>query len=178
MKSTIERYSPLMRLWHWSMALVIIGLISLGWWMTELDKEDPARGFLYGIHKSFGVLLIFLWFGRFITKILSEKPSTLNGQAFWKVFLAKATHLALYVLMIAIPVSGYLMSNSYGYPDALFGFELPMIAPKNIELAELASEAHEILAYGTACLIALHISGVIFHSFIEKPRHPIWKRMI
>lgn len=178
MKSTIERYSPLMRLWHWSMAIVIIGLFFLGLWMTELDKEDPTRGFWYGIHKSFGALLIILWVGRLATRIFSKAPGTLIGQAFWKVFLAKATHLALYGFMIAIPVSGYLMSNLYGYPVALFGYELPTIVTKNVELAEIASEAHEILAFIIAGFVGLHVAGVLFHSFIEKPSHPIWKRMI
>ena len=80
--------------------------------------------------------------------------------------------------MFLTPLSGYLMSNYYGYPVKLFGMELPILVETNFDLAKNFSELHEIFAFSLLGLIVVHLLAVIKHHFIGANKFPIIKRML
>ena len=150
------------------MALLILGMIALGIYMTGLDDEDASRGDLYGLHKSFGALILFLVVLRFITRLRTAVPDLPKVIPARERKLGHATHYLLYVLMLAVPLVGIALSNSWGDPVHMFGLELPRLFPENKDIAPLVGEAHEILAFVLLGVVGLHVAGVIKHILFEK----------
>ncbi|MCH2546155.1 MAG: cytochrome b [Alphaproteobacteria bacterium] len=168
------RYHTLHRVIHWTMALIIISLFAVGLYMTGMERENPLRGTLYGLHKSFGVLILFLVVLRIITRLATKIPA-MPKFAKWENALAHIVHFALYCLMAAVPLAGIWMSNSWGHGVSFFGVELPRLFAENKEIGPLASEIHEILAFVIIGIASLHIIGALKHRYIDK--HDIIYRM-
>lgn len=174
-----QKYPLSMRVIHWVMALIILSLLALGFYMTTfLDKDSSNRMMIYNLHKSFGALVIFLVVARIFFRLSSAVPALPNSIPKIIQKLAHSAHYALYFLMIFMPLSGYLMSNFFGYPVYLFGLPLPMIVEKNPELGKFFANIHEYLAYAFLVVLSLHVAGVIKHRFFDKPENDVLKRMI
>lgn len=164
---------------HWLMALIIISLLAIGFYMTSwMDKESPNKMMIYNLHKSFGALVLFLIVGRIFIRLSKPVPALHESIPMLEQKLAGLVHFILYGLMIFMPLSGYLMSNAFGYPVHLFGLPLPMLMEKNIEMGEFFAEAHEFLGFTFVVVLGLHISGVIKHRFFDKPENDVLGRMI
>lgn len=173
------KYSLSSRILHWSMAAIILFLLGLGIYMTDfLSKEAPNRMDIYNLHKSLGVLVLGLVFVRIVNRLICKAPALPDSLPKFEKNAAHLAHFALYFLMIAVPLSGYLMSNLFGYPVHFFGALLPNIAAANPELGMKAREAHEVFAYILLAVFALHLAGAIKHKFFDKPENDILKRMI
>lgn len=175
----MQKYALSSRLIHWFMALIIIFLLGLGIYMTDfLSKESENRMMIYNLHKSFGALMLFFIFIRIINRLIKKAPALPNTMPKYEIALAHLAHFGLYILMILVPLSGYLMSNLFGYPVKLFFIELPKIAATNFELGKLFSEIHEVSAFTLLGLIVLHVLGVIKHRFFDRPENNILNRML
>lgn len=161
------------------MAAIILTLLGLGIYMSEfLPKDAPNRMEIYNLHKSLGAMALVLIFFRIINRLINKAPALPQSISKLEITLAHLCHFALYFLMILTPLSGYLMSNSFGYPAVFFGYELPFLIEKNLELGKFFSETHELSAYILLGLITIHVSAVIKHRFFDKPENDVLKRMI
>jgi len=179
MAKSSDKYHISLRIVHWLMAVMILGLIVLGWFMQGLDKDVSYRNDLYGLHKSFGVTVLFLVVLRValrISTVIPPLPETLPK------FIRKVAHLVhhiIYLFIFAVPISGYMMSNMFGYGVSWFGISLPKLFSPNKEIGGLAHEAHAILPYMLLALVTLHVAGAIKHKFFEKDkRNDVLKRML
>jgi len=172
------KYSYSARVFHWLMALVIIVAFALAFYMTSLSKEGENRLFFYSVHKSFGVLALILIVARIINRFFHKPPQLPAEVPAYIVKLSKITHFLLYLLMFLTPISGYLMSNYYGYPVKLFGMVLPTLVTTNFDLAKNFSELHEFFAFTLLALVVLHLLAVVKHHFIGANKFPILKRML
>ncbi len=173
------KYSLSSRILHWIIAVLIIFMIGLGIYMTEfLSKESSNRLEIYSLHKSIGVLLIILVFMRFINRFINKPPKLPESISKLDRTLAGFGHIALYAFMIIVPISGYLMSNSYGYPVHFFSIEMPFLVGKNFENAALFSKIHYYAGYTILALVIIHILAVIKHRFFDKAENDVLKRMI
>ena len=168
-KNDAENYGSFSKLLHWLMAVLIIALLAVGFYMTGLDKEDPSRGQIYGMHKAFGVLTLMLVAIRIIWLRISPAP------ALPAVFTPKEKRVVssvkgvLYVMMFLMPISGYVMSSAANRPTSFFGlFDLPMLIGENKALADVAHEAHELLAFVTIAFLLLHVAGTIKHRLKDR----------
>lgn len=167
------------RILHWLMATIILTLLGLGIYMSEfLPKDASNRMEIYNLHKSLGAMALVLIFFRIINRLINKAPALPQSISKLEITLAHLCHFALYFLMILTPLSGYLMSNSFGYPAVFFGYELPFLIEKNLELGKFFSETHELSAYILLGLITIHVSAVIKHRFFDKPENDVLKRMI
>jgi len=92
--------------------------------------------------------------------------------------LAHLAHGALYLLMIIVPLSGYLMLNLFGYPVKFFSIELPSLVTANPELGMTFAEIHEVSAFILLGIVAIHILAVVKHRFFDKPENNVLKRII
>lgn len=147
--------------------------------MTDfLPKDSPNHLQVYELHKSFGVLALALIFIRIINRFIKKPPALPDSMPKIEQILAHLGHLGLYFLMVAVPLSGFLMSNSFGFPVKFFGLELPMLVTTNFEHGKVFAEAHELCAYALLGLIATHVAAVIKHRFFDKPENDVLKRMI
>ncbi|MES2676851.1 MAG: cytochrome b [Pseudomonadota bacterium] len=174
-----QEYHPSMKIIHWTMAVIIIGLLALGFYMAEfMDKESANRMLIYNLHKSFGALVLFLVVIRIFVRMQRSAPPLPDSIDLLTQALSHLVHMILYALMILMPMSGYLMSNYFGYPVHLFGLQLPMLVSPNPDLGKLCANAHEFFGFSFVAVLGLHILGVIKHRFFDKPENDVLKRMI
>ena len=166
-KNTVKEYGMNARAFHWVMALLMIGLLGLGFFMDHL-KPDPFKFELYGLHKSFGILVLFLVLLRVSWRFISVVPEGLSTHAKWERFLAVTIHIVLYICMIGMPLSGWVMSSSGGHDVSVFGlFNMPEIIGENKEVSGLSKTAHKLFAYGLLGAVALHILGALKHHILD-----------
>jgi cytochrome b561 len=169
---------------HWLMALIIITLIAVGIYMADLPRdtqEQKEYAFQFiSLHKSFGVLALVLIIVRLLWLRLSPAPTLPDAFAGGERKLIKGLQGLLYLLMILLPLSGYLMSNAGGYPIHFFGFgELPALIGKSKEFGEFAHEAHELMGFGMLLVVVLHAVGALKHRLKDKGGETdILKRML
>ena len=153
---------------HWLMAIIIISLIALGLIMGEIPHENPMRGNLYMMHKSFGVLVFLLFFIRISLRLRYGTPPLPEAIPSKERKLAHLGHYAFYFFMVAMPVSGYLMSSYFGFTVPFFGLALPKLTGIDRAAGGFFADMHGLLAYVLIGLIILHIAGVIKHWLSEK----------
>jgi cytochrome b561 len=167
------RYPRAMRILHWLVAPLVISLLALGLVMEDLP--GTVRGQAYSLHKSFGIVVLLLMLARILVRWREALPAPVAGVRSWERGLAKAVHLAFYPLLLAMPLSGFVMSQAGGHPVALFGLSLPVLVPQDKALGRTAYELHELIGYSLIVLILLHVGGALKHLLIEKIS--IFKRM-
>ncbi len=170
-----ERYGLPAILLHWLMAVLIIGMLCLGLYMDSLPLgSDKLK--LYSWHKEWGTVILALVVLRFLWKLTQISPLLPETMPSWQVHAAKAGHAALYLLMVAMPLTGWMMSSAAGFPVSVFGwFTLPNLVAPNDELRKILSETHEYLAFILMAMIAGHVGAVILH-YLKK--EPILQRML
>lgn len=168
-KNDANNYGTFSKTLHWLMAVLIIALLVVGFYMTGLEDEDPSRGQIYGMHKAFGTLVMMLVVIRVIWLRISPAP------ALPAVFTAKEKRVVssvkgvLYLLMFLLPISGYVMSTAAGRTTSFFGmFDLPMLFGENKALAGFAHESHEILAFVIILFTLVHIAGAVKHRLKDR----------
>lgn len=165
-------YDPVAVTLHWVIAFSILAMIPLGFFMGDLPISIRFDG--YAVHKSLGLTVLGLSIFRLIWRLLNPPPALPLGLKSYERVLAKLTHWGFYFLIIAMPLTGWLMvSASRKYPTVYFWLtEVPFIPmPTGIDgkaTAALFKEYHETLAYGALVLIVLHVGAALKHHFILK----------
>jgi len=168
LRNTLNSYGFLAKVFHWLMALLIIGLLALGLSLESFENTPDFRQ-LIGWHKEFGIVVLALACVRLGWKVLDVSPSLPESMGGVMKLAAKLGHGGLYVLMFAIPLSGWVMSNAAGHPVSMFGlFDLPILAAADEDFAHSVKELHETLAFVLIGLLALHIMAALVHHFIYK----------
>lgn len=177
--NTTENYGAISKGLHWLMAILIFVLIGVGLYMAGLDDDDPSRKQLFFMHKSFGSLVMILLVLRLVWSLMSPPPQPLAALEPKEVLISRGVQVILYLLMLAVPFSGYALSTLNGYPVSFFGlFEMPSLFAKNPEMGELAGEAHEILAWTILGFVGLHVLGALKHRFLGRPEADVLRRML
>lgn len=175
------KYPLTLRILHWSMAVIILGMIAAGWTMVSLDDKVPAKfEVLYPWHKSFGMLILLMVLVRMAARWRARVPGLPAGLAPWEARAARIGHTALYVLMIVVPCMGYSMSSSYTQSDGVFffGVNLPELLPKNDARFAVFQALHRYLAYTLLVLVVLHVAGALKHRLVDKdPGNDVLSRM-
>ncbi len=161
-------YHPFLRTLHWLMALFIFAALALGVWATQLPRGD-ARSEVLFVHKSFGVAVQALIVVRIVARLALGSPPYAVALGRLVHAGARAAHVLLYALMIAMPVSGYLTSSAGGHEVSFFGlFSLPNLVGQNKALDEGASQAHFVFAWAIGVILALHLAAVVWHARFKR----------
>ena len=170
-------YDPVTRRAHWLNAVLALVTILLAWCLLGAPRHSDARGWLVMLHGSFGITILALmafWAG---WRLRHPSPPLRPVLTVFEMLLARATHAALFVLFVAMPVSGYLSLAAAGKPVSLFGIaSIPPLLPESGRLSQVAIALHllgEFLIYG---FVALHIAAAMMHGFIW--RDGILERML
>ena len=153
---------------HWLMALLIIGLLALGFYMSDLPLS-PEKLQFYSWHKWAGVTVFALVWLRLLWRVTHRPPAYPISMSGLQQALAHTGHLVLYVLMIVIPLSGWLMSSAKGVPTVWFGvLPLPDLIGRDKELGKQLAELHSALNIGFLVLIGGHAAAALFHHLVHK----------
>jgi cytochrome b561 len=183
-----SRYSRVAILLHWTIGLGILLMIYVGWWMSEnVDNPTVAMQVFkaYQFHKSLGLTLLLLTLLRLVWRIGHRPPALPAAMAPWERATARLTHVLLYGLMLALPLTGWLYVSAgwnaargvpFPVPTMWFGlFEwphVPGIAMLETEaraaFAGTAIEVHEWLAWGALALVLLHVVAALKHHWIDR----------
>ncbi len=174
-RNTIEKYGVISKAFHWVVGVTIIGMIAFGFLMG--GYEPPFKYELYDIHKSIGATLILLAVLRIIWRIRDVRVPLVAGLNKGQKLAAKGGHYTLYVLMLAMPLSGWGMSSAGGHAVEVFGlFTLPALVEKDKAIGGFFHDAHEYLAWALIVVISLHVLAALYHHFIRKDE--TLKRMV
>ena len=169
--NTSQRYGRISILLHWVMALMLIGMYLLGDYMVDLDYYDPWYHDTMSIHKAIGVFVFLLLVSRYLWNKLQTQPHPLQTDHTKQNFLAKAGHNLLYLLVLTLIVSGYLISTAKGQGIDVFGwFDIPVVLADDADRGELAGDVHNIVGTVFAVMVALHAVAALIHHFIFKDK--------
>jgi len=166
--NTDNHYGAITKLFHWTIALLIIGMLILGHVMGNIS-DKPLRGELFGIHKSLGLLILAIMILRLLWRFGNKTPSLPSHLPRWQQRSARANHCLLYIAIILMPITGIVMSTTAGYPPSFFGlFTLAAPIVKSKALAGLFSDVHITLSWIIVALLSLHILAALKHHFIHR----------
>ena len=166
--ATPARYTAPAIALHWLIGLGIIGLFCFGLYMHELPLS-PDKLRYYAWHKWGGVTVLLLVVVRLFWRATHRPPALPIAMPAWQRMTATATHHLLYLLMFAIPLSGWLMSSAKGFQTVWFGvLPLPDLLSKDKALGDALAEAHELLNFTMAALVLGHAGAALKHHLIDK----------
>ncbi len=171
-----QRYTTVAIIFHWLVALMIIGAFTMGWVMTDMSLS-PTKLKYYSWHKWAGVTILLIATLRLLWRLTHPAPAYPASMPAWQKRGASVLHGLLYVLMFAVPLSGYFYTLASGYPVVWFGlFELPVLIEKNDALKPLFGAMHFYLNLTLAAAVLMHVAAALKHQFID--RDGVLKRML
>ena len=161
-------YTATAKALHWGIAVLIFGMLGLGFYMTGLDLS-PTKLQLFSWHKWAGVTVFMLVVVRLAWRVTHRPPALPAHMPALERFAAHAGHHLLYVLMIAIPLSGWLMSSAKGFQTVWFGvLPLPDLLAKDKALGNLLETVHVVLNYTLIAVLLGHVGAALKHHFIDR----------
>jgi cytochrome b561 len=167
MTGASRRFTALQRLLHWLMALSILAMLFIG--VGMVSTVMPKYLTLVSIHKPLGIAILVLAMIRLAVRLRQGAPPLPADLPEPMKIAARLSHVALYALMIAMPLIGWAMLSAAGYPVVLFGgVHLPPIAPQSASLHALLWSAHFYLAFLFFALILMHAAAALFHALIRR----------
>ena len=153
---------------HWLIALLILAALPLGLYMTGL-KLSPVKLKLYAYHKWLGITVALLAIARLAWRRHHPAPPPPPAMPAWQVQAATAIHHLLYLLMLLVPLVGWLMSSAKGFQTVYLGFiPVPDLLAKNEALGDLLAIIHASLAYLLAGLVAVHAAAALKHHLVDR----------
>src|SRR5512140_2955549 len=147
-RNTGERYGAVAIAMHWAMALLLLALIGLGWYLVRLPDVgfDTRKIVLILAHKQLGIAALTLVLARLAWRVGQALPALADTLPDWQKVIARPGHLCLYGLMFALPLTGGLMSSAAGFTVSFLGlFELPDLVPVDDSLYRALLTAHRWL---------------------------------
>lgn len=169
-------YRKTARILHWGIAIMVLLMIPAGLIMVTKGLPRPVQDTLFLFHKNTGVLLFpFILFRLFyrISHPAPPLPATLPG---WQKAIARLTHLGLYLLLVLMPISGYVRVRAGGFPiEMLDALSIAPSLTKNEALAQIAQGLHYVCAMTLIALVTLHIGAALYHALVL--RDGVWSRM-
>ena len=161
------RYGAIAIALHWVLALAILAMLGVGWYMTGLPFS-PQRLKLYNWHKWAGICILALSALRLLWRLTHRPPADVPMPA-WQQRASHAVHGLLYVLFFAVPLAGWAYSSAAGFPIVVFGvLPLPDFVSPDKALAEAIKPLHKILAFTLAALVLAHVGAALKHHFVDR----------
>jgi cytochrome b561 len=153
---------------HWMVAFLILAAFPLGLYMSDMALS-PTKLKLISYHKWLGVTVFLLTVARLAWRATHIPPPLPAAMPAWQRTTAHGLHHLLYVLMFAIPLSGWLMSSAKGFQTVYFGvLPLPDLIGKDKALGDVLKKVHELLNYAMLGLLIAHVGAALKHQFIER----------
>ncbi|MFM0504001.1 cytochrome b [Paraburkholderia caffeinilytica] len=167
MTSTHAHFSPLQRLLHWTMALLILTMLFVGIGMVATVSH--AHDTLIALHRPLGIAILLLVLLRIGVRLKRGSPPLPDDMPALQRGVAKLSHRVLYALMLAMPLIGWSMLSAAGYPVTLFGtIHLPPIVPHDVRLYALLRALHTYLALALFLTVLGHLAAALFHGLIRR----------
>jgi cytochrome b561 len=167
----VEIYSPPARRFHWWTVALILIQAPLGLYMAYRGNIqgifDDLTNTLYSSHKLLGIIIFFLVLARLLYRLVHGAPSHEPTITWWQRIASQLNHWGMYLLLLAIPIAGYIGISQYPALN-IFGISLPGIVAENQDAAARTFRVHFLLAMLLVLMVAVHVMAALFHYFIRK----------
>lgn len=166
-RNTSLRYGSVAQFLHWSVVLLLVAQVTLG----KIAHELPAgleRLVVMSRHKSLGITILGIALLRLAWRWLDAPPAP-PPMPRWQLLAARFNHWALYALLFALPLSGWLTSSAANHPVSWWGLvQLPDFVAPDERLEEFLEETHELLVNALYVLVGLHVAAALKHQFLDR----------
>jgi cytochrome b561 len=162
-----DHYPATSKLLHWLVAACVLTTAPVAIAMTRVG-QGATQDALYAFHKSIGVLILVLMLLRLVNRLAVGAPIAEPGIERWQKVASSIVHTLFYVLLIAMPIVGYVATSAYGAPPSFFGlFTMPPIVAKDEALATQLFTLHRWVGYLLIVLVLTHVSAALYHHFVR-----------
>ena len=168
-----ERYHLSQRILHWVVAVLVISGLAAGMTLGTLGFEGArealgatATNALYTAHKTVGVLVLVLMVVRLALRLARGRPDYYRPLRRWRRFMSRTVHGLLYILLIAMPVVGWLATAAGGFPVEFFAWHLPGLVGEDDALSAQLFFWHAALGWSILALVLLHVAGALQHWWV------------
>jgi len=170
-RNTNSSWGSLSRLFHWSLGVLIIGMLAYGWWMNHFPAR-PDRFFYRSIHADIGYVVLLLTVTRLIWRWINPVPALPADTPQWERLAAGIIHGALYAVTILVAMLGWAHSGARdpNYADWFGLFRVPQITSPDKAAAAAYESRHIFFAYVLLALILIHIGAAIWHHVVKRDR--------
>lgn len=173
-----DAYGRVSRMLHWTTAILFLTLIPMGIFTSMIPEDAPWRNAYYVIHKSLGVTVFGLVIGRWLWNLRSPRPALDASLHGWERRLARIAHGALYGLLLAVPITGFVMTSFHGYPTFFFGLELEPLWGESETGTLFWGVLHKyVLPTVVYAVLGAHVLGALKHRFMDGNRNAL-RRMV
>ncbi len=172
-------YTTPARWFHWTVVVLLILQYSLGWLMPDVKKTTPAIG-LIAIHLAVGFVVLIVVLARFSWRLGHAAPELPANLPPWQAALANTVHIALYILLFALPITGWLNASTRTWQPLLLGaVPMPRLVPLGNSLGHGVGEYHSLISWVLLALIGVHVLGALYHQFVLKDQliQRMWNRV-
>jgi cytochrome b561 len=164
-----ERYDTLAIVFHWTIAVLIVGNVLITWSLDDFDRHDPVRDALLTLHKSIGTTVLLLAVFRLFWRWTHVAPPLPEAMARWKRIAAQADQALLYAVMFVMPVTGLADAGAFSQPvHFFFLFDLPPLVGHDEPLGHAAFAVHKATAVIFYALLLLHAGAALHHHYVLK----------
>jgi cytochrome b561 len=168
-EAQLTKFPLITRISHWLVALLVIGLFALGFWMVELDYYSDWYHRAPWYHKSFGLLLFFMLCAWLLVRLKLKSPGPLATHAKWQIQSAKLVKITMLSCVIILSLTGYLIVSAAGDPIEFFVlFEIPGFGSIVEYQEDIAGSIHKWVAYLLIAVVVMHAGAALKHHFIDK----------
>lgn len=165
-KNTTTSYGSVAKFFHWLIVVLVLGMLVFGYFLDDVPKD--YQGVTYNIHKLIGLSILIVIILRALWAMANVKPLLPASLPLWQRSGARIIHLLLYVVLIAMPLAGWIGSSAGGRPPHLGDYKLFFPVDQSKALAEAAFDTHHSLAIIIIVLISLHFLAALYHHFVRK----------
>lgn len=179
-----RRYNAFAIALHWTIAALILVQIGLGWYMNEvLPDHSPAQDRIQALHISLGLTTLLFILARIGLRLATPPPPLPAGMPAWERLLAGASHLLFYLLMLALPLTGWVLVSARHEPFAFWGFHWPELpglgflqGPQHRDVRDTLQNVHtSVLIWIVWANLFLHVAGALKHQFDGRP--VLWRML-
>ena len=166
LKNTTNSYGSVTKFLHWLIFLLVFGMI-VGGFCLGFVPED-YKGVIYNLHKLTGLTILCLMLIRLSWKLVNVKPKLPENTTLWQRRAERAVHDLLYLLIICMPLAGWIGSSSAGKGPHIGSLYLGLPIPKDKQLIDTMFNLHELIAFGIIFLVTIHVAAALYHHFYKK----------
>jgi cytochrome b561 len=169
-------YGPVAKTLHWLVVALLAAQFAIAWTMPNIGRDAKSEG-LIELHLGVGTLIMLVVFARAAWRLTHPVPLISDGTPEWQQRIAAATHVLLYILLVALPVLGWANASSRGFDVSLFGLvTLPALLPKGSAFGHLCGDVHTVASYVLLGVVGLHVAAVLYHRLVL--RDDVLSRML
>jgi cytochrome b561 len=169
-EQSAKRYNGVAKFFHWLTVGLVVAQFAIAWTMPEVRRETVRAGLIMW-HISLGTTILAVTIARAVWRLSHRAPPPPSSLPISLQITSRAIHVLLYVLLLALPLLGWVNASARGWPVTLFGImPLPPLSAVGSMLGLAFGAVHQALAIMLLTVIAMHLLGALYHLVVLRDR--------